>query len=453
MMHHQSKFRKTLSFTFVISVLIFSTFAFLNTSASAQLEPTDSLNTTATQQTSTDILANETLSESKMLYSINATATEGLLHEGSEEIVHVVWEDSTPTTPDIFHRRAGGLFDPSARITLSDNPAGIFAGFPAIAISGPEVYVVWNENPGTGNFDIWLKKSEDGGATFGSPLNVSNDPGQSHSPKIAVAGQFVYIVWEDRTPDPTNPTRNPEILFAKSTDRGRNFPSIINLSNNFGVSLSPSIAAPRARHVLVTWSDVGQNQNSDIWLAKSSDGGDTFGSPINVSNDNNHSEIPKIAVDVSNVYIVWEKPNPREIRFIRSTDGGVTFDASQIIGNGFFSAMDATANDNTVYVAWATNRTNGDIVLRRSMDGGATFEFPRSFGISTAIAPFGTAIVASDSLPGNVYVVWTDQAPGNADIYFKRSRDSGSHFEPFSTNLSRNAGHSTRPAIAILALR
>src|SRR5215207_9642372 len=182
MMHHQSKFRKTLSFTFVISVLIFSTFAFLNTSASAQLEPTDSLNTTATQQTSTDILANETLSESKMLYSINATATEGLLHEGSEEIVHVVWEDSTPTTPDIFHRRAGGLFDPSARITLSNIPGvtQVLGEWPAIAISGPEVYVVWHDTTGEGTpFDIWLRKSEDGGATFGSPINVSNDPGDS----------------------------------------------------------------------------------------------------------------------------------------------------------------------------------------------------------------------------------------------------------------------------------
>src|SRR5829696_3622337 len=84
MMHRQSKFRKTLSFTFVISVLIFSTFTLLKTPASAQIGPTDLLNetATATQQNTTPI-ANQTLSKSQMGESPNTTA-------GSEDIVHVV---------------------------------------------------------------------------------------------------------------------------------------------------------------------------------------------------------------------------------------------------------------------------------------------------------------------------------------------------------------------------
>src|SRR5215207_8169770 len=144
MMHHQSKFRKTLSFTFVISVLIFSTFAFLNTSAAAQMGTADSLNATAAQQNTTPI-ANQTLSKSQLGDSDNTTA-------GSEDIVHVVWSDSTPTTPEIFHRRAGGLFDPTARITLSNIPGvtQVLGEWPAIAISGPEVYVVWHDTTGEG---------------------------------------------------------------------------------------------------------------------------------------------------------------------------------------------------------------------------------------------------------------------------------------------------------------
>jgi len=396
----------------------------------------DSLNATAAQQNTTPI-ANQTLSKSQLGDSDNTTA-------GSEDIVHVVWSDSTPTTPEIFHRRAGGLFDPTARITLSNIPGvtQVLGEWPAIAISGPEVYVVWHDTTGEGTpFDIWLRKSEDGGATFGSPINVSNDPGDSIRPKIAVAGQFVYIVWED----------NGSILFAKSTDRGATFSSSMILSNTiFGNNGSPTIAAPRARHVFISWHNL---QTEDIWFIKSADFGATFGSPINVSNDDVFSFSPKIAVDVSNVYLVWITGPipPQEIRFSRSTDGGVTFDASQLIGNGTWPAIAATANDNTAYVTWVDN---GDLRFRRSTDGGATFEFPRRV-INNPGTAFHPAIAASDSLPGNVYIVWVDQAPTNPnnEIFFVRSRDSGSHFEPFSTNLSLNAGSSDRPAIAILDLR
>ena len=166
-----------------------------------------------------------------------------------------------------------------------------------------------------------------------------------------------------------------------------------------------------------------------------------------------------MAVGVGNVYIVWFVDGafpPTQIRFSRSTDGGATFDASQVIGNGTNQspAIAATANDNAVYVTWIDNRDN--LQFSRSTDGGATFEF-RGRVINKPGSAFTPAIAASDSLPGNVYIVWVDQAPTNPnnEIFFVRSRDSGLHFdfEPFSTNLSLNAGSSDRPAIAILDLR
>ena len=170
-----------------------------------------------------------------------------------------------------------------------------------------------------------------------------------------------------------------------------------------------------------------------------------------MSNDGVPSISPKIAVDVSNVYLVWISSTIPEIRLSRSTDLGTTFDASQLIDKGTWPAIAATANDNAVYVTWVHL---GDLRFSRSTDGGVTFESPRRV-INNPGSAFLPAIAASDSLPGNVYIVWADRTPISLihEIFFVRSRDSGLHFEPFSTNLSLNAGNSIRPDIAILDLR
>ena len=46
-----------------------------------------------------------------------------------------------------------------------------------------------------------------------------------------------------------------------------------------------------------------------------------------------------------------------------------------------------------------------------------------------------------------VYVVWTDESKGNGDILFKRSTDGGKSFDK-TINLSNNNGESSEPRIA-----
>jgi hypothetical protein len=83
-------------------------------------------------------------------------------------------------------------------INLSNN-LGI-SHHPAIAISGENVYVVWHDET-PGNFDILHRRSTDGGANFVEPIkNLSNNPDRSFSPAIAVSGNNVYIVWQDFCP-------------------------------------------------------------------------------------------------------------------------------------------------------------------------------------------------------------------------------------------------------------
>jgi hypothetical protein len=150
----------------------------------------------------------------------------------SLDSAYTVWNDDTSGNSEILYKRSAISFD--STIDLSNN-AGL-SGRPAIAASGNNVYVVWNDNTLPGEFEILYRRSTDGGANFGATINLSNNAGFSSVPAIAASGNNVYVVWQDATPG------NNEILYRRSTDGGANFGATINLSNNAGISSNPAIA-------------------------------------------------------------------------------------------------------------------------------------------------------------------------------------------------------------------
>ena len=56
-----------------------------------------------------------------------------------------------------------------------------FSYQPSISAYGNNVYVVWHDDP-QGERNIFLVKSNDGGQTFNTPVNISNNPGYSNDP-------------------------------------------------------------------------------------------------------------------------------------------------------------------------------------------------------------------------------------------------------------------------------
>jgi hypothetical protein len=91
-------------------------------------------------------------------------------------------------------------------INLSNNPTNSFR--PGVAVSGNNVYVVWHDGI-SGNYEVFFKKSTDGGATFSSPINLSNNRTESTSGQISVSGNNVYVIWQE------GHLENIEILFKR----------------------------------------------------------------------------------------------------------------------------------------------------------------------------------------------------------------------------------------------
>ncbi|HEY7109376.1 MAG TPA: PQQ-dependent sugar dehydrogenase [Nitrososphaeraceae archaeon] len=88
--------------------------------------------------------------------------------------------------------------------------------FPQHSFWGNYFWLVWQDNS-TGNDEIYLRKSIDGGITFGNATNLSDNEGNSQSPQVQALGNTTFVVWQD------NSTGNDEIYLRKSSNAGSNF--------------------------------------------------------------------------------------------------------------------------------------------------------------------------------------------------------------------------------------
>ncbi|NHI03060.1 hypothetical protein DYY67_0181 [Candidatus Nitrosotalea sp. TS] len=225
----------------------------------------------------------------------------------SDNHVYVVWLERTTgdITNVVFAKSDDGGTTFDTPVPITSHPGGN-TGIPKIFAYGSHVYLMWEDN-GAKNFDVFLTSSNDSGNTFNSiPTNISNNTGDSGAPQMIVNGNDVYAVWMDNSPG------NFDILFAKSTDGGSTFAKPVNVSGDVQDSGYPQFAVV-GNNVYVTWTNVITEKNYDILLAKSSDGGQTFGTPINVSNTPGASGWPQISADTNNVYVSWVDNTPGQL--------------------------------------------------------------------------------------------------------------------------------------------
>lgn len=198
--------------------------------------------------------------------------------------------------------------------------------------------------------EIYFSKSTDGGLTFSAPQNISNNEAFSQNPSVATDDSNIFVTWSD------DHMGNTAIFLSKSTDGGLTFSPPQNISNNMEYSVGPSIATDGS-NIFVTWVYHLEGKNPDILFSKSIDGRETFSAPQNISNTSGYSTTPSIATDGSNIYITWTDSQPQSslILLSKSTDGGETFSTPQnISSNTGFSSSQSIATDGTdIFNTWA----------------------------------------------------------------------------------------------------
>ena len=141
---------------------------------------------------------------------------------------------------------AQAQWDPTKRLTTN---AG-HSRYPAIAIdSANTIHVVWSDTT-PGNYEIYYKRSTDGGATWGGNNRLTWNLGYSYVPAIAIdSADTIHVVWYDDTPG------NYEIYYKRSTDGGATWGGNNRLTWTAGNSLYPAIAIDSADTIHVVWYD------------------------------------------------------------------------------------------------------------------------------------------------------------------------------------------------------
>jgi hypothetical protein len=104
----------------------------------------------------------------------------------------------------------------------------------AASEDGNNVYVVWWTNR-SGNWEVMFRTSNDGGATFGDRINLSNSPDtQSQTAEILAVGDSVFVSWWELNEN-VHPHTNESVLRV-SSDAGQTFGPVINLGTNGTIS-------------------------------------------------------------------------------------------------------------------------------------------------------------------------------------------------------------------------
>jgi len=329
------------------------------------------------------------------------------------DLVHVVWLDERDGNFEIYYKRStdgGSSWGPDTRLT--NNTAS--SDYPSVSVSGSVVHIVWRDNR-DGNAEIYYNRSTDGGVSWGADTRLTNAPAESHTPSVSLSGQVVHVVWED------NRDGNREIYYKRSTDAGVSWSADTRLTNNSAASYSPS-ASVSGSVVHVVWYDNRDGVNNyEIYYKRSTDAGVSWSADTRLTNNSAASYSPSVSVSGSVVHVVWfdSRDGNLEIYYKRSTDGGVSWGAdARLTNNTAVSGNPSVSvSGSVIHVVWNDNRDgNPEMYYKRSTDGGVSWEADTRLTNNTADSQNPSVSVSGLA----VHVVWFDYRNGNGEIYYKR---------------------------------
>lgn len=327
-------------------------------------------------------------------------------------IVDAVWYDSRDGNNEIYFKRstdAGVSWGADTRLT--NNSA--VSQFPSISVFGSTVHVVWQEER-DGNQEIYYKRSTDGGVSWGADTRLTNQLAISRNPSLSVNTTFVHVVWEDFRHG------NFEIFYKRSTDGGISWGVDVRLTNDLAGSFSSSVSVSGSNVHVVWWDE--RDGNPEIYYKRSTDGGVSWGADYRLTNNAAYSFVPCVSVSGSVVHVVWQdnRDGNFEIYDEYSTNSGVSWvGGGRLTNNSAESSYPSVSISGSFFhVVWRDNRDgNNEIYYKRSSDAGISWSTDLRLTNNSALSDYPSVFVYGSA----VHVLWNDNRDGNNEIYYKRN--------------------------------
>ena len=306
------------------------------------------------------------------------------------------------------------------------------------------IYMTWTQfddygssNPNDKSF-IMFSKSTDAGAswTAAQKINIvdgncidSDDTVEGATPALGPNGE-IYVAWAG--PD--------GLVFNKSLDDGLTWlnteiaidpmptgwdyaiPGVYR-GNGLPITKCDLSGGPNHGTIYVNWSDQRNGANdTDVWLSKSIDGGDTWSSPVRVNDDapGKHQFFTWMDIDQTNGnlhFVFYDRraytDNNTDVYLAYSTDGGLSFQNRKISetpftpnpGIFFGDYTNITVHNNIVRPIW-TRLQSGQL------------------SIWTDVTPFTLDINDNELISGEETIQYPNPASHISYVSFKLHEDA-----------------------------
>ena len=132
-----------------------------------------------------------------------------------------------------------------------------------------------------GGNEIYFSKGSGNGTAFTKPERISDRKENSSDPQFASSGNNAYVVWTEHSPG------NDNVIFTKGN--GTTFTKPEHLSDKNG-SQAPQLAASE-NIIGAVWMD-----HNKILFSESTNNGETFTSPITLSNNSVIANSSQLAI-------------------------------------------------------------------------------------------------------------------------------------------------------------
>lgn len=282
-------------------------------------------------------------------------------------------------------------------------------------------------------------------AQFLPDFRLTNDASPSYvslnnARCIASNGNNIHVVWYDYRIG-----NSSRIFYKRSTDGGINWSADTNITNSNQTSANPSVAV-EGSVVHIVWEDtrIAPVSNSEIYYRRSTDNGVTWGPEFRLSSLPDFSEHPSVSVSGQLVFVVWhdEMWGDLEVFCKRSTDGGTTWGADTRLTNGAgYSAHPSTViSGSNIHLVWFDDKDgNEEIYYKRSTDAGTSWGAESRLTNNTSKSDYPSIHISGSF----IHLVWREDRDGvsNTEIYYKRSADEGVTWGA-DTRITNNSGYS-----------
>lgn len=220
------------------------------------------------------------------------------LISASGDDVYAVWSEVTGNDRDLYILASHDKGSTVSKPTIFSQEIGD-SSFPQMSAGGKNVFVSWDYYNGTVT-SVFFAKSNDGATAFSLPMYLSGTSESIYRSDLSSYGNNVFVSWDSKV----NGKR--DVFIKKSSDGGATFGDAVKLTDSkqdyFEIK---TMAHENNVYLAINSAYPGE----DLFLVSSNNAGDFFGNPTNLNHETTVPEfsfvVPVLLVSITSTIIFY----------------------------------------------------------------------------------------------------------------------------------------------------